>query len=109
MPSLAATAAFAIVAAAATTVSAQTPRLTDVEYIKAARCAGLAGAGALGGGDAAAFDVLLKDQRRAREGFIQDRARNARAAAMRDAGRADAAKKAALIAERDGICMTLVG
>lgn len=96
---------FAAAATAATGAFAQT-RLTDVEYIKASRCAGLASALE---GDVAAFDTLLKAQKRARETFILDRGRSARADASKAAARADEADKARLVAERDGICQTFLG
>lgn len=100
---------FAAAAAASTGAFAQTTRLSDVEYIKASRCAGLMGAEALGGGDVASFDALLKAQRRARESFILERAANARKDAMRAAAKAENGAKAGLIAERDGICKTFLG
>lgn len=94
--------------AAATTASAQGARLSDVQYIKAARCAGLASAETLGSTDGSAFDAMLKAQSRGRESYILDKADSARKGALKAAARADDGAKVNLIAERDGACKSFL-
>jgi hypothetical protein len=98
----------AAAAAATTSASAQGSRLTDVEFIKASRCAGLMSAETLGAADGAAFNALVKAQSRGREQFVLDRADSARKAALKAAARANEGGKTSLIAERDGVCKVFV-
>ena len=94
----------AATAATATAAMAETSRWSDGEYIKAARCRGIAGSQALGVVDTSALDALLKAQSRGRAPHIVEKADTSRADAERVAKRAGAERKAALIAERDGSC-----
>ena len=73
----------------------------------AARIDGLASAKALGAGDAAMFDALVKAESRTRVAEILERADVARDDALRQANHADATGKLGLIAERDGACQVL--
>lgn len=102
-------AAIAMTAAVATTASAQPTRLTDVEYLQAARCRGLAASEALGAMNTAAIDAMLKAQTLGRSGYIVDKADQARAEAQRTANRARAERKSGLLAERDGACKRYFG
>jgi hypothetical protein len=80
--------------------------LTDVQFMTASRCAALIASPALGGGDVSAINALLKDQERGRMQYIADKADQLRSDAERESRHADAAHKAKLIAERDGVCQT---
>ena len=105
------TAALAMIftAATATAATAQTDRLTDVEYLQAARCAGLASSETLGEIDTAGVDALLKAEARGRSGFIVDKAEKARKDVERIADRAQAGRKAGLLAEREQSCQRYYG
>lgn len=102
-------AVFALTAAVATAASAQPNRLTDVEYLQAARCSGLAASEALGAMDTASVEALLKAQRLGRAGYIVDKAEQSKADAKRLANRAKAERKAGLLAERAGTCARYFG
>ena len=96
--------AIALTCAVATTASARATHLTDVEYLQAARCSGLAASEALGAMDTAAIEAMLKAESRGRVGFILDRADKARADAKRLADRAKPERRAGLLAERTNTC-----
>ena len=81
------------------------PKLTDVQYFQAARCAGLVEGS---GGDTATLNTILNDQGRSREQFIFDRANTYRKDAARAIRKATGEKLANLTRERDGTCATLV-
>lgn len=88
--------------AGATAVSAQpAERLSDAQYIKAARCKGLAKAE---GVDTKGIDAVLKANKRGRADWIIDKAGRAQDDAQVEAGKADDTRKAELIAERNGAC-----
>ena len=97
----------ATVAVAAVTPALAAPRISDKQYIQAARCQGLAKAPALGEADTQALDSLVKSQGQGRHPYIRDRADEARQAAGSEARRAGPEGKAVLIAERDGVCKTI--
>jgi hypothetical protein len=98
-------AAALMIAATATAAAAQpTARLSDAQFVKAARCKGLAKSEALGAVDTSALDAVIKANKRARADFVVDRAMNAQNDAQSEAARADDARKAELIAERNGAC-----
>ena len=99
----------ALTCAVATTASARATHLTDVEYLQAARCSGLAASEALGAMDTASIDALLKIESRGRDGFIIDKAEQMKADARRIARRAKPERKAALLAERAGACARYFG
>lgn len=82
--------------AGASAVSAQpAERLSDAQFIKAARCKGFAKAE---GRDTKAVDAILKTNRRARADFVLDKATNAQNEGQSEIGRADGSRKAELLA-----------
>lgn len=85
----------------ATAAFAAEGRLTDSQFIKAARCAGLAGA------DAAKFDAVVKANKRGRADFVLDKAATARSDAARAARSAREGGKAEIAAELAGVCASL--
>lgn len=85
----------------ATAAFAAEGRLTDSQFIKAARCAGLAGA------DAEKFDAVVKANKRGRAGFVLDKAATARSDAARAARSAREGGKAEIAAELAGVCASL--
>ena len=87
--------------AAVTPAGAATPRLSDVAYMNAARCQGLAEGM---GRDATAIKQVVANASAQREGFVFDQADAARVNAKREARRADADTRRHLIAESDGAC-----
>ncbi|MDO9337364.1 MAG: hypothetical protein EON95_08255 [Caulobacteraceae bacterium] len=88
--------------AGASAVSAQPAgRLSDSQFIKAARCKGLAKAD---GVDTKAIDLVLKTNKRGRADWIVDKAMDAQDSAVSEARRADATRKAELAAEWNGAC-----
>jgi hypothetical protein len=92
---------------AATGASAQPGHLSDVAFLQAARCAGLASSSKLGSGDAASLKSLLKSQSDGRPPFILDRADEAQAGAKREADRADDYIRGKLQGELAGACAAL--
>jgi hypothetical protein len=86
--------------------SAQPGRLSDVAYVQAARCAGLASSGKLGG-DGTAIAARLKSEGRGRQTMVQDQADAAMAQGRREADRAGEFSKAKLQAELTGACASL--
>lgn len=99
-----------LAAAAATTATAQPGnRLSDVDFMQAARCRGLAGSEALGAMDTKAIDAMLKEQSHGRAAFITGKADELRDNAVRSAKRADGYTKEKLVAERDGVCKRFLG
>jgi len=93
----------ASIATASTALAAPTT-MSDAQYVAAARCGGLIASPALGKGDSAAIDAMLASQGRSRSPAVADRADEARSDAMRQAGHSGVQGRAALIAERDGVC-----
>src|SRR5260370_29911438 len=80
-------------------------RITDLDYLKANRCRGLAEG--LGVGDAASFDAMLKIQARGRNDVILQRGQEELARGKRDAAKPDL--KEHLTAEVNGPCMAYLG
>ena len=99
-----------IVAAAGVTVAASamagTERLTDSQYLAAARCDGLYNSPALGKVDASGMDKVFKTETNYRDPAIVDRGESVRDNAKHEARDGSAASRAALTAERDGACQT---
>jgi hypothetical protein len=83
-------------------------RLTDSQYIAAARCQALMASSALGPVDMHAVDAVMKTEGATRSPAVADRADSARAQADRAARHAGPDSKALLIAERDGPCHRLL-
>ncbi|MDH4386703.1 MAG: hypothetical protein QE280_14815 [Caulobacter sp.] len=84
-------------------------RLSDAQFVKLARCKGLAKSPALGAVETAGFDAAIKANKRGRADFIVEKAMTAQDKALSEANRADEARKAELIAERSGACQVFAG
>ncbi|MFZ4608118.1 MAG: hypothetical protein ACOYM5_17880 [Caulobacter sp.] len=78
------TAAVILATAASATAAFAQERLTDTQFIAAARCRGL-----MQGADTAGIDAVLSANRSGRLGMVLDRANTARKAAVRTARRAN--------------------
>ena len=92
---------------AATAAAAQPGHLSDVAYMQAARCAGLASSSKLGSADAAALASLVRSQAWGRDPYVLDKADDMQSQAKREADRADEYSKARLSAELNGACAAL--
>ncbi len=98
----------AAAAATATTAFAQPDsRLSDAEYMQAARCAGLASADLTT--DTAPVETLLKAQGFGRMAFITEQADHIKADAAHVARRAKGPMKEKLSAELAGPCKRFLG
>jgi hypothetical protein len=95
-------------AAAAPALADQPSHLSDSQFVEANRCLGLMTSKTLATPDAAAMQQLVKSQVGGRMAFIYDRADQARDDAQRQANHAGA-DNSTLVAERDGVCRTLIG
>jgi hypothetical protein len=95
-------AATAVSGLTATAAFADT-RLSDAQFIKVSRCAGLAGP------DAEKFNAVIKANKRARADFVLDRALNAKNDAARELRNAREGGKAEIAAELSGVCASLAG
>jgi hypothetical protein len=95
----------AVAALAATTGAMAAPsHMSDAQYLSAVRCQALMSSPALGKGDTAGIDQVLKAESGGRVDAISDRADEVRATALRQASHAGATGRAALIAERNDSC-----
>jgi hypothetical protein len=99
--------ALAAATAATTAVAQPNVRLSDVDYMQAARCAGIASADS--SIDTASIDSLLKEQSRGRVAYISDKADEMRSTAARSAKRANGYAKERLNAELGGACKRFLG
>lgn len=79
-------------------------RLSDAEFLKAARCSGLMKSANLGAPDGVEIDAFLKAQQRRRPTAILDMADRDKRDARFEAKRANDYTKARLQAEREGPC-----
>lgn len=95
-------------AAGAPALADQPSHLSDTQFVQANRCLGLMTSKTLGTPDAAAMSQLIKSQTGSRMEFIYDRADQARDDAQRQANHAGQ-DNSKLVAERDGVCRTLIG
>ena len=100
--------AAALLAVSATAPAFAADRISDGELVRASRCLGLTKAANLGASDATALQTLVKTQSRGRDPLIQERVESAERNAKSQAGKAKDELKASLIAERDGVCKSLV-
>jgi hypothetical protein len=90
-----------LAAAAVGSTAVAAERISDAQYVEAARCIGLSeGAGV----DASAIKALLKSQTRGRMDFIVDRADSARRDAARSVKKATGEDLGRLTTERDSAC-----
>src|SRR5450432_3031654 len=103
-----ATLTIAAVCASAVAAVAAPARLSDVQFIAANRCLGIESTKGSAAPDADALRHLVKEQTWGRPGFIYDKADEARQDGERDASRSDPDTSARLVAERDGVCRSLV-
>jgi len=78
--------------------------MTDIQFLQAARCRGLAASEGLGRLDTAAIDQLLRTEGQARELGIRASATNKINAATTQGDKAQGAKKEKLLAEREQAC-----
>ncbi|ADG10081.1 hypothetical protein B7G68_08200 [Caulobacter segnis] len=82
--------------------------VSNLDYLQAARCRGLAASENLGKLDTTALDAFLRDEGSARELAVRTSASNKMQAALKEANAADGEKKAKLLAQRDGACATYI-
>jgi len=85
--------------------AAASERLSDVDYLKASRCRGLAAG--LGGADIARLDALLKTEGRSRVEVIYNKGLEEMQRAKRDAAQSDAKDRLSL--ELNGYCTAFTG
>ncbi|HEX4712881.1 hypothetical protein [Phenylobacterium sp.] len=85
--------------------AAASARITDLDYLKANRCRGLAEG--LGVGDTASLDAMLKTEARNRNDVILQRGQEELARGKRDAAKPDIKER--LTAEVNGPCMAYLG
>ena len=100
------TAAIALVAVGLLTAGAASAsdRVSDLDYMKASRCKGLAtGLGA----DSAGLDAFLKEQGRSRSQIVVDRGEDEMTRGKREASKSDS--KDRVSAELTGPCMAYAG
>jgi hypothetical protein len=103
------TLAVALLAATAAPAFAASDRWTDGQYLQANRCLALGQSAALGA--TASTDDLaaqIKSQAFGRGSNVTDRGVSLRADATRQAKTTDEARKAKLLAERDGVCKSFL-
>ena len=92
------------VAVAASAMAASSERLTDSQYLAAARCDGLYNSPSLGKVDASGMDKVFRTETSYRDPAIIDRGESVRDNAKHEARDGSAASRAVLTAERDGAC-----
>lgn len=92
----------------ATASQAYAAGMSDVEYLKANRCRGLAEAD-LASVDVAAMDALLKTEGRNRSAYVAERGRTEMDKARREAKTENTERKARLTAELNGPCQVYKG
>lgn len=83
--------------------------VTNLQFLEAARCRGLAGSENLGKLDTAALDTFLRTESGSREAPVRVSAQNKIQSAQKEADGAEGEKKAKLIAEREGRCAAYIG
>lgn len=93
-----------IVASALTGVAQAAPKVSDNEFLQAARCRGLASSEGLGRVDTAAIDQLLRAEGQARTLAVKASANNKMNAAQAQGDKAQGGKKEKLLAERQEAC-----
>jgi hypothetical protein len=95
----------AVLSLATAGAAAASDRVTDLDYLKANRCRGLAAG--LGVGDTASLDAMLKIEGRTRSEAILLRGEEEMTRGKRDAAKADIKER--LTAEVTGPCMAYMG
>jgi len=94
----------ALVLAGLASAAQAAPAVTDIQYLQAARCRGLAASEALGKLDTTALDSFLRSEGQSRDLPVRAAATNRIGSALAQAEKATGEKKAKLLAERDGVC-----
>ena len=102
---IATTVAFLSFAAAGAAVAA--PQVSDVDYLKASRCKGLAASSLGAGMDTTQIDAFLKREGGTRLEFIVQKGEAEQVRARREARQAD--RQARLTAELQGACAVYLG
>ncbi|WP_066683931.1 hypothetical protein [Caulobacter sp. CCH9-E1] len=82
--------------------------VSNLNYLEAARCRGLAASENLGKLDTTTLDAFLRDEGAARDLAVRTSAINKMQAALKEANAADGEKKAKLLAQRDGACAAFI-
>ena len=98
----------AAVALSATGASARSALITDAQYLQSQRCQALMSSSALGRQDTHAVDAFLRTQGAARDQATYERGQAAHDNAAVQARNASAGRRAELIAERDGVCRSVM-
>lgn len=88
--------------------AANAAELSDMDYLRAARCHALA-ATDLVDVDTAAIDKMLRDQRYGRSSYVLERANSERSRAGRQARSAEGDERTRLLAEVNGPCQAWLG
>lgn len=99
----------ATVAAASLASAAHAGSVTNLQFLEAARCRGLAASDNLGKLDTTALDAFLRNEGVARDLDVRISAQKKLQAAGKEADGADSEKKAKLLAEREGVCAAYMG
>lgn len=99
----------ATVAVASLASAAHAGSITNLQFLEAARCRGLAGSENLGKLDTAALDTLLRTEAGTRDLASLNSAQNKLKAAAKEADAADGEKKTKLLAEREKACGAYMG
>ncbi|PTS81860.1 MULTISPECIES: hypothetical protein [unclassified Caulobacter] len=94
----------ALALAALATGAQAGPKVSDMQYLQAARCRGLAASEALGKLDTVALDSFLRAEGQARELAVRASSASRITGALNEAQKATGEKKDKLIAERNGDC-----
>jgi hypothetical protein len=95
----------AVLSLATADAAAASDRLSDIDYLKANRCRGLAAG--LRVGDTASLDAMLKTEGRTRNAVILQRGEDEMSRGRREAAKADIKER--LTAEMNGPCMAYMG
>lgn len=88
--------------------AAQAAPVSNLAFLHAARCRGLAASSGLGKLDTAGIDAFLKQETGARDLSVRVSASNKMSSAQKEGDTADGAKKEKLMAERSGECSALL-
>ncbi len=96
---------FATLGLAMASTAVASERFTDLDYLKANRCKGLAAS--LGTGDTAALDATIKAEGRSRADAILQRAQDELSRGKKDGAKTDL--KGRVTAELNGPCLAYMG
>ncbi len=99
----------ATLAAASLAGVAHAGSVTNLQFLEAARCRGLAGSENLGKLDTTSLDALLRAESGTRDPAALNSAQNKMKSAAKEADSADGDKKTKLLAEREKTCGAYMG